>query len=339
MTHEELLALVRSQQPVKVFTPDPDALKLAKRFRFWADGLQEKINHLSRPLSQNPTPKRNREYQSRLHDCRNMERLQKALRALADLYQLDRFPDALRALRTKDEIGRMVRKSTTGGGGYFSVIEADDYADTSDAARLLQMYISGNPAEQAERDRLRKIDTMEAEIKLSTIPGFFPTPPAVVDLMLKRSHLERGMRVLEPSAGNGNIADAINRQYSNIDLDVVEINYTLREILTLKGYNLIGDDIMQLSRSEVGEFERVIMNPPFERGQDMDHVRKTYDMLAPNGILVAIMSPAFAFRTDRKSQEFRDWLNSVKAVWEDLPDGSFKSSGTSVSTRLLVIER
>jgi hypothetical protein len=58
--------------------------KLTARFRNWADALQLKIDHAGRPMIQNPTPKRQREYQSRMHDCRNMERTQQALRVLAD---------------------------------------------------------------------------------------------------------------------------------------------------------------------------------------------------------------------------------------------------------------
>ena len=313
--------------------------KIIARFRTWADALETQIEHLGRPLTQNPTPKRNREYQSRMHDCRNVERLQKALRALADSHADSSIPESLASFKTKDEIGRMVRKSTTGGGGYFSVIEADDYADTTDAARLLQGMIDGSPAERTERDRLRKIGTLEAEIKLTTIPGFFPTPIPVVIEMLNRARIEKDMRVLEPSAGAGNIADTIRHTRPDAKLEVMEINYRLRELLTLKGYNLIADDFMQVSRAEAGEFSRIIMNPPFENLQDCLHVRHAYDLLAPGGILVSIMAPSFEYRNDRKSTEFRDWLGTVNATWENLPNGSFKSSGTGVSTRLLVIER
>ena len=338
MTKDDLISVLRAQQPKPGISPD--TLKLVNRFRSWADSLQPKIEHLGRPLGQNPTPKRNREYQSRMHDCRNMERLQRALRSLADARENDSLPLALTTFVTKEEIGRMVRKSTTGGGGYYAVIEADDYADTTVAARILQGMIEGNPEERAERERLRKIDAMEAEIKLSSIPGYFPTQPAVVSIMLDRAKIETGMRVLEPSAGSGNIADAIMNQYSNIDLEVVEINYRLRELLTLKGYNLIADDFMQISRAEAGEFDRIIMNPPFENLQDCLHIRHAYEyLLAPKGILVSVISPAFIGRSDRKSTEFREWLESVNATVEDLPDGSFKASGTGVSTKLLTIQR
>jgi len=314
--------------------------KLAERFRNWADAMQEKIDHASRPLTQNPTPKRNREYQSRLHDARNMERLQKALRFLADGHADGSIDVALADLKTKDEIGRMVRKSTTGGGGYHSVIEANDYADTSHAARLLQGMIEGNSAERAERERLRKIGTLESEVALTKIPGYFPTPAAVVDVMLRRAQIEDGMVILEPSAGNGNIADAIQRDhgYPVTFIHVFEINSRLREILSLKGYPVIGDDFTA-PRTMAQIYDRVIMNPPFENGQDMEHVRKAYSLLNEGGILVSIMAPSFEYRNDRKSTEFRAWLESVNATWENLPDGSFKQSGTGVATRLLVIEK
>jgi hypothetical protein len=243
----------------------------------------------------------------------------------------------------KDEIARMVHKGIDcGKGGYYSVIESSDYSDTSEAARLLQSMIEGNSAERAERERLRKIDALEAEIKLSNIPGYFPTQLPVIEIMLRRARLSRlsaGMRVLEPEAGSGYIADAIRAEYPDVKLEVIEPVCKLRELLRLKGHNLVGEDFMQLSHSELGEYERIIMNPPFERQQDLDHIRHAYELLSPGGALVSVLSPSFEFRSDRKSTEFRAWLDKVSARWENLPDGSFKASGTGVSTRLLVIER
>lgn len=131
--------------------------KLTARFRQWADALEAKIEHASRPLTQNPTPKRNREYQSRLHDARDLEGLQKALRALADLHESGEISDELAALKTKGEIGGMVRKSTTGGGGYYSVIECDDYYNTSPVARHLQSLIDGSSYPQVIHNASKKL--------------------------------------------------------------------------------------------------------------------------------------------------------------------------------------
>jgi hypothetical protein len=93
------------------------------------------------------------------------------------------------------------------------------------------------------------------------------------------------------------------------------------------------------SDSMTDYFDRVIMNPPFEKQADIDHVRKAFSVLKPHGILVSVMAPGFEFRQDRKSTEFRAWLNNVGGIWEALPDGAFKTSGTGIGTRLVVIEK
>jgi hypothetical protein len=72
---------------------------------------------------------------------------------------------------------------------------------------------------------------------------------------------------------------------------------------------------------------------------DIDHVRKAFSVLKPHGVLVSVMAPGFEFRQDRKSTEFRAWLDEVGGTWEDLPDGAFKTSGSGISTRLVTIER
>ena len=311
---------------------------LTVRFRAWADAMQPKIDHAGREMTQNPTPKRNREYQSRMHDCRNMERLQKALCVLADGHEAGTVPAELAGMKTREEIAAMVRKSTTGGGGYYSVIECSDYAVTTPAARMLQGMIEGNPEERAERERLRRIEALEAEVKLSKIPGYFPTQPPVISIMLDRARLEDGALVLEPSAGNGNIADAIKANFPRSSVHCFEYNLRLSEILKLKGYDLIGSDFME-DIPVAPIYDRVVMNPPFEKQQDIDHVRKAFSMLKPGGVLVSVMAPGFEFRSNRKSTDFCSWLDENGGTWEDLPDGAFKASGTGISTRLVVIER
>jgi predicted RNA methylase len=303
------------------------------RFRTWADGLNKQIEHLGRSMTQNPTPKRNREYQSRLHDCRNLERLQKALRSLADGHEQNTLLPELKNLKTRDEIRRLVRKGLDNSrGGYYSVIEADDYAETTPQARQLQAMID---AGCAIRERKRQIEALQAEIALMTIPGYFPTPAPVVREIFKRARLYGDLTILEPSAGSGHIADALVAE--GFDVHCVERHERLRQLLVLKGRTLVGSDFIETEFSE--KYDRVLMNPPFEKGQDMAHVRHAYEALKPGGVLVAIMAPGFEFRSDRQSTEFRDWLTETDATWENLPDGSFKQSGTGVSTRLVVIEK
>lgn len=81
------------------------------------------------------------------------------------------------------------------------------------------------------------------------------------------------------------------------------------------------------------------MNPPFEEGQDILHVRHAYECLAEDGAMVAIMSEGSFFRQDKRAADFRAWLDLVGGSNEELPADAFKESGTSVRTRLVVIRK
>jgi hypothetical protein len=146
-----------------------------------------------------------------------------------------------------------------------------------------------------------------------------------------------GKRLLEPSAGKGDIVEAAQRAGATVD--AIEQHYSLRNILEAKGANLIGRDFMDVE--PVAEYDVVMMNPPFENGQDGEHVMRAFQFLKPGGKLVAITGEGTFFRSDAKARAFRDWLESVGGTDEKLPEGSFKSAfrPTGVNTRLVVIEK
>jgi hypothetical protein len=60
--------------------------KTADKLDALADRMQKDIDHARRPMTQNPTPKRTRDYNARLHDANNWERGQRAMRALAQAH-------------------------------------------------------------------------------------------------------------------------------------------------------------------------------------------------------------------------------------------------------------
>ena len=170
------------------------------------------------------------------------------------------------------------------------------------------------------------------------IEGFFPTPVALAERMAEEADIKDGMSVLEPSAGSGRIADAVSKVMGDAaaNLTMIEQSSQLRDILKLKGYPVAEDtDFLE----HKGEYDRIVMNPPFENGQDIDHVRHAYDLLKPGGRIVAIMSPGPFFRSDKKAVAFREWFDAIGGQVEALPEGTFKESGTSVSSRLAIIDK
>ena len=215
-----------------------------------------------------------------------------------------------------------------------------DYADTTPTGRLLQEMIAGTPQADAARSKRVKIEELEAAVRLSTIPSYFPTPPELARMMCEIADLEPEASVLEPSAGNGNIADAIVAACPTVQLDVCEINSNLAEILKLKGHNLVFQtpDFMDMESGPFA-YDRILMNPPFERNQDILHVMHAYNMLSASGVLVAIMSPHFEFANDSASRNFRKWLEDVGASWDEIPAGAFQKSGTMVASRIVVIDK
>jgi hypothetical protein len=312
----------------------PQAKQVATKFRSVADTMERQLEGLRRPMEQNPTPKRMKEYYSRLHDAENLERTQRALLALADAHENGTVPDSLRGLRTKDEVRRLVYKGTEGG-GYYDVIPSDKYANTSPEGRLLQGMLEKPEVSPAETDRQRqqKITQLTATARFANIPGHFPTPKALAEDMAIAADIQPGMTVLEPSAGWGNIVDAI--EANGVRPDVIEVNLQLRDILELKGYKVVGSDFLE----HQGKYDRIVMNPPFEKGQDITHVKHAYDLLKPGGRLVSIMSEGVFFRSDKQATAFRNWLEENGGLSEKLPEGSFKESGTGTTTRLVTIDK
>ena len=201
----------------------------------------------------------------------------------------------------------------------------------------LRDFINFLPGRNAEAEKQRTIKEKERQLANSKIEGFFPTPKAIVEKMLDEADIKPNEKVLEPSAGKGNIADEIKAKYPDNALDVVEWNTSLNELLTEKGHNVVGEDFLKTT----GNYDKIVMNPPFEKGQDIDHIRHAYSLLNEGGRVVCIMSEGAFSRSDKKATEFREWLDEVGGVSEKLPEGSFKNSerSTGVNTRLVVIDK
>lgn len=163
--------------------------------------------------------------------------------------------------------------------------------------------------------------------------GFFETPKAVVERMT--SFVWPAGDVLEPSAGMGAIVDNLPRTY--VGVVCIEKNAERAKTLADKGYLTVCRDFLEYDTDV--RFDTIFMNPPFEASQDIAHVMHAYSLLADDGKMVAIMGEGAFFREDSKATMFRDWLNDVGGWSEQLPEGSFKESGTGVATRIVVVEK
>jgi len=130
--------------------------------------------------------------------------------------------------------------------------------------------------------------------------AFYPTPPALRRKMLGPigSKDLAGKYILEPSAGKGDLLDAIREacyDYRQPYLYAVEIEPELRAILQEKGYAVIGDDF--LAYAPTTSFDFIIMNPPFDRCAD--HVLHAWEILS-HGKVVSVVPETLFTSSERK---------------------------------------
>lgn len=167
---------------------------------------------------------------------------------------------------------------------------------------------------------------------------FFPTPDDLADRLVAKADVQPHHMVLEPSAGKGALLDAVRRKFGNAELEhyvCFEILPENQKALESKRYFWSGADFNSTPPPGF-KFDRVIMNPPF--GRAMAHILKAYNMLKEGGRLVAIAPAGVLFRRDRDYQLVRAMAEETGWI-EELPEGSFKASGTMVNTVMLCIEK
>ena len=186
-------------------------------------------------------------------------------------------------------------------------------------------------------DPNQKLDDaiLTGEVTPPTKNGYFPTPKAIVQELIEIANIKPDMLVLEPSAGQGAIAEEIHK--TNAKLVCCEILPENIKVLKAKGLDVAAEDFFQFN--EFGKFDRVVMNPPFDNQADIDHVIRAYDMLKPNGLLVSIMSLGVVFRQNKKTVQFRNFVENNNGRTIELPEDSFKESGTGVNTVIIVIPK
>lgn len=306
---------------------------LVERARKLADRLDAKAAEKEGPRDTG-TPKRLAQAMHARLEAARWHRGAALLRAWAE------DPSRLPSWRPniEDAIDARARELQQVANGWHSYhVDGDALRATNDPTVLALR--AAYPEEAAAPDPRAKLERLEAAIRFSPIHGFFPTPPSLIRRIIDLADVQQDQRVLEPSAGNGALAEAA--QEAGGAVVCCEINGALREILTVKGFTVIAADFMDWEPRPVQD--RIVANPPFERGQDRDHIRRMYDHLAPGGRLVSVCSTGPFFRTHTADVAFREWLDRVGAEVEDVEPGAFSGSDafrkTGVSVKLVLIDK
>lgn len=141
---------------------------------------------------------------------------------------------------------------------------------------------------------------------------FYPTPADLAKRMWAKFKDRNYVRVLEPSAGNGDLAEAgkpEGRWGREFAIDCCEIDATRHGALREKGLNVVGLDFMDLASASI--YSHIIANPPFQHGSA--HILRCWQLLW-NGEICAIVNA----ETVRNpfSQERRDLVKLIDQFGE-----------------------
>jgi hypothetical protein len=147
--------------------------------------------------------------------------------------------------------------------------------------------------------------------------------------------------VLEPTAGDGAIADAIRDSRLAKSLEVMEINRSRANVLARKGHNIVGSDFFNYTTP--GKPDTIFINPPFSDGQSRTFFAHSYNTLKPGGRLVAIMPRSVYMEqsVDRPSHVMFDkWLKDHNAVTKrvHIYSPELKDSGR-ISVNLITVDK
>lgn len=163
---------------------------------------------------------------------------------------------------------------------------------------------------------------------------YFPTPAAVVQRVIDLADLKPGMEVLEPSAGSGAIATAAGTAGAIVDCIERDPGYAAVLAETGMARTLTVADFLTVPPRPI--YDRVVMNPPFTKGTDMQHAEHALRFLKPAGLLVSVMSWAVTFHS-RKTAKFRALVEARSGTVEAVTSGAFKESGTDIETVIVSI--
>jgi phospholipid N-methyltransferase len=161
--------------------------------------------------------------------------------------------------------------------------------------------------------------------------------PEIADRLVKLADIEDDNMILEPSAGQGAIIEAILRKHPNANIGAIELMEVNSIILKKKGFTHLCGDFLQQPAIEF--YDRIIANPPFSKNQDIDHVLHMYKCLTPGGILVSIMSEHWIKSNNRKEKDFKQWLLDQDYHTDIINRGEFKGSGTMVGCIIVKIRK
>lgn len=193
--------------------------------------------------------------------------------------------------------------------------------------------------ERDPREALGLAVTTGEAVNGRTARQAFYTPRALAERVAKHANLTPGMRVLEPSIGEGALVAAAVAECPRLSVT----GYDTDEVVIIKvataewraGVKLVCTDFLTVAPEPT--YDAVLMNPPFTGGADMAHVTHAWKFIKPGGRLVAITALSWRYARTKAAIAFRALLDATPHEVEDIEAGTFEH--TAIPTLLLVMRK
>lgn len=160
---------------------------------------------------------------------------------------------------------------------------------------------------------------------------FYPTPAGLAQRAVELAEIGPDDACLEPSAGTGGLAEFMPKDKTTC----IEISELRCAILEAKGYQARCADFLKISalddptgKTPWHDFDRIVMNPPFDQGRWQAHLEHAATLLQEGGRIVAILPSGARNRVT---------LQGFNLQWHGPFDNQFP--GASVSVVILAAER
>lgn len=148
---------------------------------------------------------------------------------------------------------------------------------------------------------------------------FYPTPEKLALKAVALADIQPGDTCLEPSAGQGGIADYMPKDQTTC----VEISPLHCAVLKAKGFDVVEADFLPWAMG-APKFDAIVMNPPYSEGRAKLHTEYAAALVKPGGRLVSIL-PA--------SMRGKDFLSGFDCDWTSAYEREF--AGTSMAVTIL----
>lgn len=183
------------------------------------------------------------------------------------------------------------------------------------------------------RELLGQVQETGKAVRIQQHLQAFYTPTPLAARMADLANIKLCDRVLEPSAGEGALADEATLNGGSVTC--FEIDEHALKVLRSKGYNATLHDFLAVVPSPT--YDVVLMNPPFSSGAAVKHTSHALAFLKPGGRLVGLLDAGVLYRSDKATIAFRDRIAELGGQFEKIPAGTFSESGTDVATVLLTV--